>query len=681
MNRIKQTLLAVACLVPVLGMFTGAANAQATQQMKPVEVTVPYLQAGKIPVETFYKRAEFTQMVMSPDGFKLAARAPFKGRNNLVVIDLTKRTRNIITSFESVDVADIEWVNNERIFMRVADGQDVNGRNNYRGQYAVNFDGSELRDLNTLGAGTGSVNNAGRTANFGIVSRMFDGSPTVIINTRQRTRDSADLYKLNTKTGKIELITFDSPGRVDSWVLDRDLVPRVAVRLEPRVDKARAIEITLWHRASADAKWEKFYSYDSDYAGDQIEPLQFDFDNKTLYVASNVGRDKFAIYKYDLAAKKLGELVFEDALIDLQGGLIFSRAKKKLTGIRYSPDKPRIKWFDEDQVKLQAQIDATFPNTFNAISGSDNEDALRLVFAQSDVDSGEYHLYDGKKKSLETLVRTREWLAPELMSPRQFIKYKARDGREIPAWVTIPKGSSGKNMPLIVHIHGGPQVRGYAGTQWGRPDAQFLASRGYVVLEPEPRASTGYGKSHVIAGYKQWGLSMQDDLTDGALHLVKEGIADKNRMGLFGGSYGGYATLQGMVKEPDLFKAGYAYIAVADLFVLQNVTYSDTAQLGDYLDTDFKRWVGDPVADKAQMTLTSPALNADKIKGKLVVSMGSDDVRVPLVHGERMRDAMDKAGNPIGWKVYTGEGHGYNKDANVFDFYKDIESFFAKNLK
>jgi dipeptidyl aminopeptidase/acylaminoacyl peptidase len=165
------------------------------------------------------------------------------------------------------------------------------------------------------------------------------------------------------------------------------------------------------------------------------------------------------------------------------------------------------------------------------------------------------------------------------------------------------------------------------------------------------------------------------------LHLVKEGIVDKNRMGLFGGSYGGYATLQGMVKEPELFKAGYAYIAVSDLFVLQNVTYSDTSQLSDYLDTDFKRWVGDPVADKAQMTLTSPALNADKIKGKLAVSMGSDDVRVPLIHGERMRDAMDKAGNPVEWKVYTGEGHGYNKDANVFDFYKHIDAFFAKNLK
>ena len=247
--------------------------------------------------------------------------------------------------------------------------------------------------------------------------------------------------------------------------------------------------------------------------------------------------------------------------------------------------------------------------------------------------------------------------------------------------MTIPKGSSGKNLPLIVNIHGGPQARSYYGTQWGRPEAQFLASRGYVVLEPEPRRSTGFGRSHNISGYKQWGLTMQDDITDGALHLVKEGIVDKNRMGLFGGSYGGYATLQGMVKEPDLFKAGFAVVAVSDLFLFQKVAYSDIARGSDYFETDFKWLVGDGVADKAQFELTSPTLNAAKIKGKIAIAMGSDDVRVPLIHGEAMRDALDKVGNPAEWKVYTGEGHGFNKMENVIDHNKHIEAFFGKYLK
>ncbi len=679
MNRIKQTLFAAACFLPVLGTMVGGAYAQATAAAS----TEPaYVQAGKIPVETFFKRPEFQSMQMSPDGTKLAAIAPLKGRGNLVVIDLGKRTRNVITSFESVDVVGIDWINNERIFLRVADGQEVTGRFVYRGQYAINWDGTELRDLRTLGGTVGSVSNEAARAGFGIASRTFDGTPNIIIETNLRTSESSDLYKLNTKTGKIELMTFDSPGRVAGWLMDRNLVPRLALRAEKRVDKTKGEVNTLWHRETEGGKWEKFFEFNSDAAAEQMYPLDFDFDNKTLYVTSNIGRDKFAIYKYDLTAKKLGELVFEHPLIDVQGGLLFSRAKKKLMGIRFHPDQQYVKWFDEEMKIFQRQIDATFPVTFNSITGGgDSEAGMRLIFAQSDVDSGTYHLYDASKKSIESLVSTRSWLPPELMSQRNFITYKARDGREIPAWVTIPKGSSGKNLPLIVNIHGGPQARSYYGTQWGRPEAQFLASRGYVVLEPEPRRSTGFGRSHNISGYKQWGLTMQDDITDGALHLVKQGIVDKNRMGLFGGSYGGYATLQGMVKEPDLFKAGFAVVAVSDLFLFQRVAYSDIARGSDYFETDFTWLVGDGVKDKAQFELTSPTLNAAKIKGKIAIAMGSDDVRVPLIHGEKMRDALDKVGNPAEWKVYTGEGHGFNKMQNVIDHNKHIEEFFGKYLK
>ncbi len=679
MNRIKQTLLAAACFLPAIGMFAGAASAQAKAAVASTEPA--YVQAGKISVETFFKRAEFTDMQMSPDGMKLAAIAPMKGRGNLVVIDLTKRTRNIITSFESVDVVSVNWINNERIFIRVADGQEVTGRFVYRGQYAVNWDGTELRDLRTLGSAVGTVTNEGARAGFGIAGLTYDGSPNIIVNVPLRTRESSDLYRLNTKTGKTELMTFDSPGRVGEWVLDRDLVPRIAVRYEKRVDKTKGAIATLWHREGEGKKWEQFHEYNTDDSGEQIQPLSFDFDNKTLYVASNVGRDKFAIYKYDLAAKKLGELVFEHDLIDIQGGLLFSRAKKKLMGIRFHPDQQYVKWFDEEQKLIQRQVDATFPSTFNAITGVDTGSNMRLIYTSSDVDSGSYHLYDQSKKSIESLVGTRSWLPPELMSQRNFITYKARDGRSIPAWVTIPKGSSGKNLPLVINIHGGPQGRTYYGSQWGIPEAQFLASRGFVVLEPEPRRSTGFGRSHNISGYKQWGLTMQDDITDGALHLVKEGIVDKNRMGLYGGSYGGYATLQGMVKEPDLFKAGFAFVAVSDLFLFQKVAYSDIARGGDYFETDFKWQVGDSVADKAQFELTSPTLNAAKIKGKIAITMGSDDVRVPLIHGEAMRDALDKVGNPAEWKVYTGEGHGYNKMENVVDHYSRVATFFGKNLK
>jgi dipeptidyl aminopeptidase/acylaminoacyl peptidase len=364
------------------------------------------------------------------------------------------------------------------------------------------------------------------------------------------------------------------------------------------------------------------------------------------------------------------------------GGLIFNWDQKKLLGIAYNADKPGVKWLDPELDKLQKMVDATFPKTFNSISIPSEKSSNALLFAYSDVDPGMYHLINRSKPSVENLLHTREWLDPDLMSERKFIKYKARDGLEIPAWVTIPKGSSGKNLPLIVNIHGGPWVRGYSAASWGRwPEAQFFASRGYVVLEPEPRGSTGYGRKLYRSSFKQWGQAMQDDITDGALYLVQEGIVDKNRMCLHGGSYGGYATAMGLVKEPDLWKCGSPFVAVTDLLLMQSLNTSDIKRGSDFLETGFLRMVGDPDKDRAMLTVYSPALQAAKIKAPILLAMGSNDVRVPIDHGNALRNAVQAAGGKIEYVVYSGEGHGFNKEENVVDFYKRLEAFFAKHLK
>lgn len=206
------------------------------------------------------------------------------------------------------------------------------------------------------------------------------------------------------------------------------------------------------------------------------------------------------------------------------------------------------------------------------------------------------------------------------------------------------------------------------------------------MLELEPRGSEGMGRKNFTLGFKQWGGTMQDDLNDGALFLVKEGIADKSRMGLLGGSYGGYASLEGMTRDPDLWQCADSSVAVTDLTLLQNVTWSDTAEFGDartggYLENEFTVWTGDSKADADLFEKRSPARNASNVKGPIMLSMGSDDFRVPMIHGEKMRDALLKAGKQLDYKVYPEEGHGFNLDANVFDFYRRGETFFSKCLK
>ncbi len=659
-------------------------------QTSPVPNAPPkYAKASEIPVEAFFRRAEYAKMSIAPDGNRLAVLRPINGRDNLVVIDFQAGKTQVITNFKDADVSDFEWVSNDRIYFRSADMQEASGALFLKGAYAVDVDRKNVRDLTfpleraaARTARQNSVQLHGINISFRILSRTFDGSGDVIAEIFGRSRNYADVYRFNTKSGEYKLLTVDTPGNVVQWVLDRDLVPRVAVRYEERKDPDTPREQTLWHRAADGKPWEQIGVASGKEQAGSIRPLAFDFDNKTMYVSSNVGIDRRAIFKYDIADRKLGEKLLEHPLIDLNGGLIFSRAKKVLLGIRYSANVPVTTWFDDDLARLQAGLDKVLPDSSNYIDLADDNNQYVLIYSASDTNPGGYYLYNTEKRKLQEVSKSREWLPPGLMSKRTFIKYKARDGREIPAWVTTPIDSDGKNLPLVVHIHGGPWVRAYGGIDWGRwPKAQFLASRGYAVLEPEPRGSTGFGRRHYTSSFKQWGLAMQDDITDGALHLVNEGIVDKNRMCLLGGSYGGYATLQGLVKDPQLWRCGIAYVAVTDLELQQTVTWSDTARLSDYLDTDFKRYVGDKDRDREQFQKTSPAKNADKIIAPVLLVMGHDDQRVPLIHGETMKAAMDKAGKPIEYVVYPGEAHGFNKDENVTDFYKRIERFLATHLK
>ena len=309
--------------------------------------------------------------------------------------------------------------------------------------------------------------------------------------------------------------------------------------------------------------------------------------------------------------------------------------------------------------------------------------SVALVMAYSDIDPGTYYLFDAAKKQLEVVAKKRAWVKPELMAERKPILYKARDGLMIPAlsdaaaWRAGQEPAADREHPrraagtrvLLVGV--GPLARG--------PVLRFSRLCG-----PGTGASSVHGvrAQALLHRLQAMGQAAQDDMTDGALHLVKEGIVAKDRMCQHGGSYGGYASLQGLVREPDLFKCAHSFVAVTDLGLMQSVAWSDIAEdvKFDFLNNEFKVLTGDSKDDAEMFQRVSPARNADKIKGAVMLTMGSDDVRVPLIHGEKMRDAMIKAGKPIEWKVYAEEGHGFNKEANVTDFYTRSLRFYDEHI-
>lgn len=640
----------------------------------------PPATAADISVKQFFSLAEYGSMALSPDGKRLAAIAPVKGRYNLVVIDLATRKAQALTASDRWDVTQPQWIGNNRLYFQVVDGFEVSGRMRFKGAYAIDADGANFREV------FGFDEQGRRRGKFidSILGTEGKDSPVAYVALRERSREYPDVYKIDMRTMKSELLSFDSPGRTNQWLLDSKNRPRVAVREEPREKAGAPTIFTGWHRAADGDKWEKFYQ-DSQYGlagdGEYAEFCRIDSDDRTLYMTARRGRDRAALWAMDLQTKEY-RLVAEDPLVDMGcGRLIGDPETKRIAGLIYQSDKPKFVAIDENssRTKQLRRIEAALGTVPEAMSISNS--GVGLVATSSDTDAGTYYLFNSEKQQLETIARARSWFPPELMAERRFIQYKARDGLVIPAYLTLPKNAAGKKLPLIVNIHGGPWVRAYNQAEWGRwPEAQFFASRGYAVLEPEPRGSTGWGRKHFEASFKQWGLAMQDDITDGALHLVNEGIVDKNRMCLHGGSYGGYATLQGLVREPDLFKCGNSFVAVTDLFLFQSLSYSDIAENTDFFENEFTRLVGDSKRDREQFERTSPTRNADKIKAAVMLTMGSDDFRVPLKHGTAMRDAMVAAGKPIEWKAYVGEGHGYNKEENVVDFYTRSLEFFDKHI-
>jgi dipeptidyl aminopeptidase/acylaminoacyl peptidase len=632
--------------------------------------------ASEIPVETFLKRPENQNMVLSPNGELLAAVTPYQGRGNLVVVDLKKRSKTTITSFKDYDVVEFRWVNNKRIFFRVADGKDALGRIEFAGTYAIDVDGGDARDLNRLVYGSTPTALERRPAI--VPYRAIKDSDEMYVGMTQRRREAFDVYVLNTRTGRHRLAVEDAPVDTTNWILDWNNVPRIAESVDVSTPKQ-----VYWYRDDAKSPWRKLTEFPAVVEGEHFEPIAFAEDNKTLYVSSNIGRDRAAIYKYDPQAGKMGELVFEHPLLDLTGGLQFDRNTGKLLGIRYNADKPGSLWLDDDLNKLQKQVDATLPKTDNVLARSSENPKRLLVFSSSDVDAGRYYLLSLEPLAMEEIMSTRPWLKPELMSPVKYMPYKARDGLQIPAWVTIPKESSGKNLPLVVHVHGGPWVRVYGwNSGWTRySENQFFASRGYVVLEPEPRSSTGFGAKLLTAGYRQWGQAMQDDLTDGVMELVKQGIVDKNKVCIYGGSYGGYASLWGPIKDPDLYKCAIPWIAVSDLVLLQTATWSDTNSTRMNWAPSMKAQIGSARDEREMLEKVSPYLHADRIKIPMLIAMGEDDRRVPIDHGERMHKALLTAGVKHDYVIYPGEAHGFNKDDNVYDFFRRVEKFLAENLK
>lgn len=606
----------------------------------------------QIPLEDFFRNSERTGYQLSPDGSYISYMAPYKDRLNVFVrrVDETDEHAIRITNETERSVAGYMWADNQRLLYM----KDTAGDENYQ-LYGVHRDGSDDRAYTAF--------DGVRTS---LIDDLEEQQGVVMIGMNKRNPEVFDPYRLNIETGELTLLA-ENPGNIQGWMTDHDGRLRVATAI---VD---GVNTQILYRDTED---EPFKPVLTTNFRDVVSFMEFTPDNKEVYAATNLHRDKTILVRMNPATCEELEVLYENERYDI-ASISYSRKRKKLLSVYCTGHKEPVRhYFDAEEEQLRQRIKAHFPNQRYGIADTDKAEENYLIYVGGDRTRGSYWHYNALTDEAKKIADLAPWIKSDEMNAMHPVCYTTRDGLQIEAYLTLPDGltpDTAKQLPVVVNPHGGPWARDC----WGySSEVQFLSNRGYAVIQMNFRGSTGYGRHFLEASYKQWGLKMQDDITDGVKWLIERGIANPNRIAIYGGSYGGYATLAGLTFTPDLYACGIDYVGVSNLFTFMQTIPPYWRPM---LEMMYEQ-VGHPEHDADQLAATSPALHADKIKVPLFVAQGANDPRVNKAESDQMVEALRQRGVVVEYMVKDNEGHGFHNQENRFDFYRAMERFLKAHL-
>lgn len=599
-----------------------------------------------IPLRDFFKNSERSHYKISNDGKYISFLAPYNSRMNLFVQERGKTDTRRLTEINDRDIANYFWGDKNTILFL----KDNAGDENYH-YYSVNINSGTIKELTPF-----------EGVRVNLVDELEDIEGEILIEMNKRVPEIFDVYRLNYITGELNLIE-ENPGNVSRWITDHSGNIRAAMTTD-------GVNTSLLYRKSKNENFEIKLTTDF---RDSLVPLFFTFDNKMIYALSNIGRNTSAVVKYDIENAAETEVLYENPDVDASG-LFYSRKRKVLTAVSYYTWKLQRIFLDDEMKEIFEKLSTELGNYELSISGKDDDENIYIVRTYSDRSLGAYYIFDKISGKLEKIAEDSPWMNENEMAEMKPVNYLSRDGLTINGYLTLPAGKVRKNLPVVMNIHGGPWARDY----WGfNPEVQFLANRGYAVLQINYRGSLGFGRKFWEASFKQWGKKMQDDITDGVNWLKEQGIADPGRIAIYGGSYGGYAVLAGLTFTPDIYAAGVDYVGVSNLFTFMK---SIPSYWKPYLEMLYAM-VGDPVKDKELLEEASPVFHVDKIKAPLFIAQGRMDPRVNVNESDQIVEALKKRGIEVPYMVKDNEGHGFHNEENRFDFYEAMEQFLAKHLK
>ncbi|MCK4530949.1 MAG: S9 family peptidase [Candidatus Marinimicrobia bacterium] len=610
-------------------------------------------------VEDYFQKPKQSTFRFSPDGKYISYREKDEnGKRHVYVKDIeTNKATRVIEEKEEL-IRNYLWANNNRLIYV----KDKGGNENYH-LFAVNLDSSNPVDLTPF-----------EGVRVSILNDLKDQSDEMIISMNKDNVQIFEPYKINIKTGEMVKL-FENKDLVNPIVgydFDKD------GNLRAYTQQVNGTNYILYYRTAEDKPFEKvgqtdwmndFYILGFDYASDNPN---------AAYVLSNLESNTNEIVLYDMVAKKTLKTLFKNKNYDI-GGLARSRKRNyEIDYYYYTGEKSRIVPVSRTYKKLHRKFRKQFGDKeFLIASKTDNEDKY-LIYVTSDKLYGTYYIYDMNKNEFKEIMDLMPQLKEEDMAVMKPIHFTSRDGLIIHGYLTLPKEATlGKKVPLIVNPHGGPYgIR----DRWGfNPEVQLFASRGYATLQVNYRGSGGYGKAFYLAGNKQIGRKMLDDLEDGVSYVKSLGKIDKDKITIYGGSYGGLATLGSLVKTPDLYTCGVDYVGVSNLFTFFK---SFPPYWKPFLAQIYEQWYNETdSADQKIMHEVSPALNVDKIKKPLFVIQGANDPRVNIEESNQIVENLRTRGFDVPYMVKYNEGHGFGHEENRIELYHCMMGFFAKHLK
>ena len=604
--------------------------------------------AQNVPVEDFFKDPEFSAVTLSPTGEYITVSVPEGDKTVLAAFRVSDMELVGKWDYGRQNHAErVRWVNDKRFFVYVT---------RKLGRYDFRVGTADVHASDVDGRNRRVIPNGGT---YQIVDTLEQEPDWVLV---QRSIDSAYLSRLNVNDGRVRTAA-TAPLRFGSFLVDHEGTLRYAIGTE------ESNEVVTLRRVGD--SWTEIHR--APMGGSSNMPMGFDPDNRLVYTRVSEDGEPTRVYALDAETEEL-TLLSENENVD-PGSYLYSSDGKELLAVRYLDGVPTTDFINTEhaEVLTYAGLMNAFPDHAVAFSGISRDGRLVLVHVYSDVDPGSYYLFDRQTGQARFLLAARSWITPEQMSPMRAISFPARDGTQVHGYITIPHNSDGRNLPLIMNPHGGPHG---PRDVWGfNPEVQFLANRGYAVLQVNFRGSGGYGNAFERMGYRNWGTSMIDDMTDGVEWAVAEGIADPNRICTYGASYGGYAALQSIVREPERYRCTIGYVGVFSLPLMFRDGDIPRQESGrNYLNRVMPE-------SQAEQQSQSPAFNVDRINVPVMLVHGERDERVPMSQYRALKSALEDAGKPPEVEILArNEGHGFQELENNVRLYNAMEEFLDKYI-